>query len=281
MIKLHRMTCTAMWRVHSVALLFYLEDLQQSCGVCEYSSNTDDTRLLTRVVFIRSLSLHLQICWQIVPGRKFFLGSLAAGWLIPALSLGLSLGLSGVSYRFGNICHINHKRSLGTFWVPILVFTGSAAILQFITFGYCVRVYVRSLMDPNTTSGASSNAPSALPSFQGSSIKTMSARATYRRVKKVIALQWRGIMVVIVLLISVVYFATVFITLDEKTSNEAENFSSIEPWLLCLVTNNGDKNKCLNLAGALILNEPTVLTVLYLLSVRKLLCCCGPGSLTL
>ena len=226
---------------------------------------------LTLVVFIRSLSLHLQICWQIVPGRKFFLASLAAGWLIPALFLGLSLGLSGVSYRFGNICHINHKRSLGTFWIPLLVVTSSAAILQFITFGYCIRVYLRSLMDPNTTSEMSSNAPSALPSFQSSSIKTMSASATYRRVRKVIALQWRGIMVVIVSLISAVYFATVFITLDEKTSTESVSPTSIRPWLVCLALNQGDKNKCLNLAEPLILNEPTVLTVLYLLSVCNFL----------
>ena len=77
-------------------------------------------------------------------------------------------------------------------------------------------------------------------------------------------------MVVIVSLISAVYFATVFITLDEKTSNESANPASVETWLLCLAVNKGNKNDCLDLAGALILNEPAVLAVLYLLSVCEI-----------
>ncbi|MBE7200056.1 MAG: hypothetical protein INR70_19925, partial [Parafilimonas terrae] len=35
-------------------------------------------------IFIRALSMNLQICWDIVPGRKFFYISQAAGWGIPA-----------------------------------------------------------------------------------------------------------------------------------------------------------------------------------------------------
>ena len=224
---------------------------------------------LTRIlVFIRSLSLHLQICWQIVPGQKFFWISIVSGWLLPCIFLALSLALPGVSYRFGQICHINHTDSMGTFWAPLLIITGLSAFMQFSTFGYCIRVYLRSLMDPsNTTTGSSNMASSGLPSTKGaSSIKTVSARAAYRRVRKVIALQWRGIMVVMILIISIVYFSVIFLKLDNSTVKEAQDPASAQNWLACLVEAKGDKNKCLDQVSSFVVNEAAVMAVLFLIA---------------
>ena len=218
---------------------------------------------LTVAVFIRSLSLYLQICWQIVPGRKFFLASLLGGWGVPALSLGLSLGFSGISYRFSNTCAINHESSLGTFWIPFMAFTGLAAVLQFITFGYCIRVYLQNLMDPNNASATSSNRASQ----HGSSIRTATARATYRRIRKVVVLQWRGVMVVILMIVAVVDFSVVFLKLDAMQQQKKADPAEAKAWLSCLLINKGDKNKCLDLTGSVILNEPTILSVLFMVSV--------------
>ena len=75
--------------------------------------------------------------------------------------------MSGVSYRFGTLCHLNHDNSIGTYWGPLLGFAGLAAIFQSVTLGFCIRVYLRSLIDPGSTSITSSNvASSALPSFK-------------------------------------------------------------------------------------------------------------------
>ena len=218
------------------------------------------------LVFLRSLSLHLQICWQMVPGKKFAMCSYLAGWGVPAISLALLLTLTGVSYRFGTTCHVNHDNSIATFWGPILAFAGAATILQFSTFGYCIRVYVRSLIHPDDTSQNSSN----LPSYQGS-MRTVTARAAYRRVKKVIALQWRGIVVVLLIIVDVVFFAVIFIKMDNTTTAEAENVDNELPWLICLIANAGHKDACVPLASGIVLSEAAVMAVLILLSVCCLL----------
>src|SRR4051812_32003869 len=98
-------------------------------------------------IFLRALSLHLQICWEVIPGKKFFYSAVIFGWVIPAAGLALALSLTGVSYRFGNVCHINHANGLQDFWIPLMAFSAAALILQFITLAYCTQVYLRNLMD--------------------------------------------------------------------------------------------------------------------------------------
>jgi hypothetical protein len=219
---------------------------------------------LTAAVFIRSLSLHLQICWQIVPGRKFFLLSLLAGWGLPLVSLAMSLVFTGVSYRFGDTCLLNHANNLATFWVPLLVITGLAVILQFVTFAYCVRVYIRSLLNTAAETENSSN----MASFEGS-VRTVTARAAYRRVRKVIALQWRGITIVLIILVDVVFFAIVYLIFDGNTTPEAVAANpNTANWLACLATQAGNKSACLDLAAPLVVGETSVIAVLYLLAVR-------------
>lgn len=58
-------------------------------------------------VFLRAVALHLQICWQVVIGKTFMWGALATGWGVPAVGMAIALVLSGVSFRFGDTCHIN------------------------------------------------------------------------------------------------------------------------------------------------------------------------------
>ena len=217
---------------------------------------------LTLLVFLRSLSLHLQICWQIKLGRKFFLGALLAGWGVPGISLALVLTLTGMSYRFGTTCHTNHNNSVATFWGPILAVAGVCCILQFTTLAYCIRVYIRSLLNPEEASQTSSN----LPSYHGS-VKTVSAVAAYRRVRQVITMQWRGIVIVLIIVINVVYFAITFIQMDNATTAATQNLETELAWVLCLWKSGGDKDTCLPYTNYFVMNEVTVIAVLYLLSV--------------
>jgi hypothetical protein len=128
---------------------------------------------------------------------------------------------------FKGTCHINHKNSLAGFWIPLLVFAGLTVIIQFATFGYCIKVYLASLADDSTTTQSS-----GLPSYSNS-IKTMTPRMAYRRVRRVIT----------------------------------ADLARAQPWLLCLVSAQGKKNQCLPLAAPLVVNEATVMAVLILLSV--------------
>jgi len=235
------------------------------------SMGSTELHMLMVAGFLRSLSIHLQICWQVVPGKKFFWGSLLAGWGIPALIVAIALPVTGTSYRFGNTCHINHTKALDDYWGPLLAFAAISTVLQFATFGYCIRVYIKSLFNDsnNSTSQVSSQ---GLPSYtsQAGSVKTVTAGQAYRRVKKVIALQWRGTLIVLIIIVNVVFLAVVFVQMDNTVTAAMQDLGKAEPWLLCLVMNGGDKTSCLGKvkAASLVTNEATLMAVLILLSVR-------------
>ncbi|KXT07624.1 hypothetical protein AC578_10148 [Pseudocercospora eumusae] len=219
-------------------------------------------------IFIRALSMNLQICWDIVPGRKFFYISQLAGWGVPAILFTITITITGVSFRFGNACHVNHENSMGDFWGPLLAMAGMAAILQVGTFGYCIHVYLKNLW--TDASDVSTNASSGgLPSYQGS-VRTMTARAVYRRLKKVLWLQWRGICIVSIVLVDVIFFSIVFVSLDGMQVSITNDLEKVKPWLFCLAQHPNDKNKCLPLVQGWLVNEPTVVAVLLLLALMGL-----------
>ncbi|CRK31999.1 hypothetical protein BN1708_005636 [Verticillium longisporum] len=213
-------------------------------------------------VFLRAVSLHLQICWQAVVGRNFMLISQATGWGFPAIALLVALLFSGVSFRFGATCHINHENSLATFWIPLLVFAGLTVIIQFATFGYCIKVYLASLADNSASTEGSS-----LPQYAASA-RTMTPRQAYRRVRRVIALQWRGITIVLIIICDVIFFSVIFVFQDVTVQAVREDKTIAEPWILCLFGSGGDKNKCLDLAKPLVVNEATITAVLVLLAIN-------------
>lgn len=213
-------------------------------------------------VFWRALALHLQICWEVATGNLFFWVTLIVGWLIPAAGVTLTLSLTGVSYRFGNVCHINHKLGLEDFWGPLLAFATLALVLQFITIGYCINVYVRSLLDDKATTENSSG----VPTYSGS-ITTASARQAYRRVKKVIQLQWRGATIVLLIIGEVVFFSVIFVSMDNSSQVNQDLLQRATPWVTCLALTGGSKQKCLPQAADLVKNESIVIAVLVCLGM--------------
>ncbi|KAK5624460.1 hypothetical protein RRF57_000176 [Xylaria bambusicola] len=214
-------------------------------------------------VFLRALSLHLQICWQMVVGRNYMWFSQALGWGIPIVGLVLLLVFSGVSFRFGATCHINHENSLADFWIPLLIFAGLTVLIQFATFGYCIKVYLASLAD-----NAESTEHSGRPSYSNS-IRTMTPRQAYRRVRRVVQLQWRGIVIVLIIIADVIFFAVVFVFLDSTVQDIKTDPIKALPWITCLATYD-DKHECLSLVQPLVVNLPTVTAVLVLLAMNGL-----------
>ncbi|KAK3675797.1 hypothetical protein LTR78_004438 [Recurvomyces mirabilis] len=222
----------------------------------------------TMWIFIRALSMNLQICFDIVPGKKFFYISQALGWGIPAVLFTATMTVTGVSFRFGSACHVNHETSMQDFWGPLLGFAGAAGILQLATFGYCINVYLKNLWR-DQAQGSTHGSSSGLPSFNGS-VRTQTARAVYQRLKKVLWLQWRGICIVTIILVDVVFFSIVFVDLDSLQAQLTHDFAKVEPWLECLAFSPTDKEPCLHLVSDWLVNEPTVIAVLLLLSLTGL-----------
>lgn len=211
--------------------------------------------------FIRAVAFHLQVCWEIILGTKFMWGALICGWGVPAVGLTIMLCLTGVSFRFGKVCHINIKNSTEDYWIPVLVFAVAALILQIATMGYCIHVYIRTLFnrDPSTNS-------EGLPSY-AASVRSINARQAYRRIRKVFRLQWRGVAMVFIIIANAILFAAVFITLNDSSKKTPENFKKIFPWLLCLAFTKGNKGTCQKLAKGHGPSETTILAVMILLSL--------------
>ena len=69
-----------------------------------------------------------------VPGRKFFLSAQALGWSVPVVFLAIALSLTGVSFRFGESCHINSRNGIQTYWGPMLAVAAASIVTQSITF---------------------------------------------------------------------------------------------------------------------------------------------------
>ena len=191
--------------------------------------------------------------------------SLLAGWGVPLVFASTALAVTGVSYRFGDTCHINHKKALQDYWGPILFLAALAAILQFATFGYCIRVYIRALMNGDQQSTSENN--SGLPSYNGS-IKTVTTRQAYQRIKKVISLHWRGIIVVIIIIVNVVFLSIVFVSMDNSAQAARQNLGKANDWLKCLILHPTDKNACLSKVGDLVESESTVMAVLVMMSLN-------------
>ncbi|KAG0156219.1 hypothetical protein PDIDSM_3396 [Penicillium digitatum] len=213
--------------------------------------------------FIRTLAFHLQVCWEMVLGPKFMWTAFACGLGIPAIGLTVMLILTGVSFRFGDICHINVTNGLYDYWIPVMVFAVAALFLQLSTMIYCTHIYLRSLFDKSASMSGSSG-PN-LASYTAS-IGTMTARQAYRRVRRVLELQWRGIALTSIILGNVIFFAVVFIKLDNAVAPTVENIKTAGPWLVCLAETD-DKDLCREHTAAIGPNEATLLALVFLLSL--------------
>lgn len=113
---------------------------------------------------------------------------------------------------------------------------------------------------------ATTDSNSALPQYSRS-FTAASARQTYRRVKKVVQLQWKGACVVLLIIGEVIFFSVVFVSIDNGAQIKGQLIELALEWGTCLFFNGGDKNACLPLAAPLVKPEPLVLSVLICLGV--------------
>ncbi|KAG8623075.1 hypothetical protein KVT40_008051 [Elsinoe batatas] len=213
-------------------------------------------------IFVRALSMHLQICWDISPGRRFFYWTQLLGWAIPAAIFTAAITATGVSFRFGpGACHINHDHSVADFWGWLIAIAGIAIFVQLGTMFYCFHVYLRNIWadeDTDTQGTESQHAPT-----YNSSQRAQTARAIYNRLKRVLWLQWRGLALVTSMLIDVIFFAVVFVLLDNSTTDA----SGAAPWLQCLAQNPNDVGRCFSLGQKWLVNQDVISAVILLLSV--------------
>ena len=238
-----------------------------------HSSRAGETNTGRLAVLLRSLWTNLRVCWDIHHTPTNLWVAQLLGWGIPALFLTISLSVTGVSYRLGSTCIPNPENAIATWFGWLIGFACAGALIQFATSGFCLFVYTRNLflhesqaattgtsVSGNSQTGLNSNAPPSI-----------GKRLAWRRVRKVMLLQWRSVVLSILVIVQGAYFGTIYVALTRVQRENEENSRSdgATQWSTCLVLNGGDKEKCLPYAHALGMDESVIVASLFMASVSQ------------
>jgi hypothetical protein len=159
----------------------------------------------------------------------------------------------------GQTCLPNSENAILTFWIWLVIFAIAGFLLQAITTGYCVYVYLRSLRRDRRQAANSEQRGRAMANHE-----------TWKTVKKLFLLQWRNILVSIFTIIGSIAFFIVFFTQDSKLGrvfNDPKNIKPVKTWIICQTLSRGDRKECRNYVSNFTVPRASVLTSLILASV--------------
>ena len=74
--------------------------------------------------------MHLLVCWNFTPSTRYHYALHAFSWGVTAILLAVCFSISGVSFRFGNYCLVNHYKALDTLWGPLLAIAAVTMVIQ-------------------------------------------------------------------------------------------------------------------------------------------------------
>lgn len=184
--------------------------------------------------------------------RKLYWPIQVLGWGVPALFLGLTMGITGVSFRLGDVCLPNQENSYVTYMGWLMGFACLAGLLQAVTTAYCAWIYLRDVLrgggGPSTNRSMGYTGGGRKASAETDTIGTQGTRAkvTWNRMKRVIRSQWRSIGLCVLLVLTTTYYGGIFTEqarLVKKINNGTHDDRVVE-WATCLVLNGLDPNKC-------------------------------------
>ncbi|KAK5169504.1 uncharacterized protein LTR77_005480 [Saxophila tyrrhenica] len=249
---------------------------------CAWSGTLLEVGAMSAVIWIllRSLWTHLRVCWNIEHTPAFLWIAHLLGWGLPVIFLAISLPITGVSFRVGGTCLPNPNGAFVTWFGWLITFAAAGAIIQFATTGFCLAIYLKSFFkqDPqsfSSTTGASmASGPSAAGNANGNgqtkhSARKMAKRLAWRRVRKVMQMQWRSIALSLFVILQTCYFGSIYVAQvqNSKANAKPEHSEQVFQWISCLVQSGGDKDRCIYLAKSLSLPEASVITNFFLVSI--------------
>lgn len=216
--------------------------------------------------------------------------SILTGISIPVTFTVVSMKVTGVSYRTGLVCLPNHYKAITTFWAWEVGFAGAALLVQCITTGYCLWVFLRVLVggkEKRGGGGSDDGRETVAQERSGPEPSTGSKPAersqkTWWQIRRILLMQWRHIALTVIMAVESLFYIIVFVAQDMRFGEAAAHVDRPEArtWSACLLFNNGDKEACLQYAEELAIPRDLVLGSLLLGSVgtRTNLC---PSFLTL
>lgn len=114
-----------------------------------------------------------------------------------------------------------------------------------------------------------SNSANSEAGLKSNAAPSIGKRMAWRRVRKIMLIQWRSIVLSILVIVQAAYFGTVYVAMTRlQAENEAgARTMESEQWSTCLVLNGGDKDACLQYAHALGIDENVVVASMFMASV--------------
>ncbi|KAH9825852.1 7 transmembrane receptor (Secretin family) [Teratosphaeria destructans] len=232
-------------------------------------------------IFLRSVWTALRIIFDFKHTRIFKWVSIALGIGLPALFLALCMPITGVSYRVGSVCIPNGYNAFITWFVWLIVFSGGAACLLSASILYCFWKFALSAFANGGSGGYTGG-----KNVENSTVNSQSANSTNRselikrrqrgewaRVKQVLFLQWRTILLAIVVANESVYFGLIFVQQTAAAEAAAKGLTPADAvWAACLEITAGDADKCLFESTGLGLSQPKVVAALLLSSLLGPVC---------
>lgn len=206
--------------------------------------------------------------------------SILSGVIIPATFTAVSLTITGVSYRTGLVCLPNHKHAILTFWAWQVGFAGAALLVQGITTWYCIWVYLRVLV--RSRRGRRRSAVAAATASNGGRVEHSSfvsesttgsgaarPQNTWRKMRRMLLLQWRGVALTVVMAVESLFYIIVFVAQDTRFGEVAgkANEPDAKTWSACLVLTAGNREACMQYTNKLAISQDLVLGSLLLGSV--------------
>ncbi|KAI6819069.1 hypothetical protein KC332_g11251 [Hortaea werneckii] len=219
-------------------------------------------------ILLRSLWTHLRVCYDIKHTQNYVWASHLIGWGVPGIFLAISLPVTGVSYRLGTTCIPNQHYSFVTWFGWLIAFACLAALLQFGTTGFCLFLYARHFWQNGSRETETYDVSTAGLAAEGQrrpSIR-LGKRLAWRRVQKVLFLQWRSIVLSIFVIIETVFFGAVYVAAAKAVdaTRRPTKRPDVLRFLVCLIVNEGDKDACLQYTKSLGLRERTVIASFYM-----------------
>lgn len=227
-------------------------------------------------VFLRAAWTVLRAVFDVQRDTAFRRTAIIVGSVLPILLLSITMPLTGVSYRLGDVCLPNNRHASRTWFAWLFILAGLGSILQVWTVLYCCLKFTRSRVRCGSTNlnGSQQNTWFCRgPSTHRDS--NCAEHLEWQRVKLLLTLQWRTILLTFIIINVTIYFAVVFNEQDTILADGNVYQSDkeiVKLWMDCLIASHGDKDACLHLSPGIGLSEARTLGTMMLTAV----CCRAP-----
>ncbi|KAI9303693.1 hypothetical protein BJ944DRAFT_182983 [Cunninghamella echinulata] len=179
------------------------------------------------------VNLHLHTVWSsnFFTHRYILLNVIC--WGIPAVIMGVALGLKEIRYEFANLCLINLEQIFNLFFYPLAAIICPSFLLHFGTFLYIAKIAVREGIESDMSQ-----------SLSNASVGRTQKAIRHKHVIQAVHIQWRALLLAIVACVTVIFYWIFYFTQINKMKSITSDTSVVNKWLTCMITPGNDQDSC-------------------------------------